>query len=55
MRGTRVLVSEQGIRPWTGIVGSRKVSPLTGWWLEVRRDDDGMTYVVSGSIVQVTR
>lgn len=43
-RGDRVVVVEPGIRPIPGEVGAAKFSPKSGWWYEVRRDDDGMTW-----------
>jgi hypothetical protein len=48
-RGDRITVSEPGIRPWIGVVGAVKFSPITGWWFEVAREDDGLSYVVPES------
>lgn len=48
----RVEVTEENIRPWTGTVTSVKQSQLSGTWLEVRRDDDGMTYGVPENLVR---
>ncbi len=44
-RGSRVLVEEPGISPWIGTVGATKRGSRC-WYVEVRRDDDGLTYVV---------
>ena len=46
-----VRVEEEGIRPWEGIVTAVKWSPVSGWWLEVRRGDEG-TYVVHESMIE---
>lgn len=40
-RGARVRVTEQNIRPWNGIVGSMKHSPVSGWWAEITGPDGG--------------
>jgi hypothetical protein len=44
-RGDLVEVREQGIRPWVGPVGAVKWSPVSGWWVEVRREGVG-TYTI---------
>ncbi len=41
-RGDRVLVREQGIQPWTGTVNAVKPSKVSGWWVDVDRDDVGV-------------
>lgn len=43
-RGDRVVVEEPNIAPKTGVVGAAKFSPKSGWWVEVRLDEDGMTW-----------
>lgn len=48
----RVEVTEENIRPWSGTVTSVKQSQLSGTWLEIRRDDDGMTYGVHEDLVR---
>lgn len=51
-RGDRVVVTEQGIRPWTGDVGAIKHSTVSGWWLEIARDDDdGRTWQINARYV----
>ncbi len=40
-RGERVVVTEQGLQPWEADVVALKPSSVSGWWLEVRRDDGG--------------
>jgi len=49
--GDRVTVREENIRPWTGEVTAVKLG-AAAWWLEVRRDDDGMTYGVVEDIAE---
>lgn len=51
-RGTKVLVTEENIRPWGGEVGSIKWSPKSGWLADVRRDDDGLTYAVPVGMIR---
>lgn len=41
-RGDRVRVEEQGITPWFGIVNAVKPSSVSGWWVDVDRDDVGI-------------
>ena len=43
-RGDRVVVEEPNIAPKTGVVGAAKFSPKSGWWVEVRLDEDGITW-----------
>ncbi len=50
-RGDIVEVREQNIRPWRGVVGAVKFSPVSGWWCEVR-EERGI-YVVAGELVRV--
>lgn len=45
-RGDRVEITEEGIRPWTGVVTALKPSFASGWWIDVKRDDDPMTWTV---------
>lgn len=42
-----VIVTEDGIRPWSGVVSTVKWSPVSGWWYDIRRDDDGLTLVIN--------
>lgn len=51
-RGTKVVVTEENIRPWAGEVGSTKWSPKSGWIADVRRDDDGLTYSVPVGMIR---
>jgi len=51
-RGARVLVEEPGISPWIGTVGATKRGSRC-WYVEVRRDDDGLTYVVPERYVEL--
>lgn len=44
-RGARVRVHEQGLREWEGTVTTVKPSRVSGWWMDVRRDD-GDTYAL---------
>ena len=55
----RVRVSEPGIKPWIGRVRACKPMLLQQsggkrllWRVEVRRDDDGMTYSVDARLVE---
>jgi hypothetical protein len=50
----RVEVREQGIRPWYGVVISVKWSAVSGWWLDVERDDsDRAVWVVQAVLARV--
>lgn len=49
-RGDEVVVDEPGIRPWTGVVTAVKHSPVSGWYVEIRRGDEG-TYVMPAHVV----
>jgi hypothetical protein len=40
-RGDRVVVTEQGIEPWSGTVQAVKPSSVSGWWADVDRDGVG--------------
>lgn len=62
-RYDRVIVEEQGLAPWTGVASTIKWSPggkrsiqghqsKPGWRIEVRRDDDGMTWTVPAELVR---
>ena len=51
---SEVEVTEPGIRTWTGIAMTAKFSPVSGWWLEVRREGEGIfTRVVHSDYVTV--
>ena len=50
-RGARVEVNEPGIRAWTGTVSSVKWSPVSGWWLDIERDDGDLTYIIPAEAV----
>lgn len=41
-RGERVVVTEEGIAPWRGIVNAIKPSKESGWWVDVDRDGVGI-------------
>lgn len=43
-RGDRVVAEQPNIAPKPGVVGAAKPSPKTGWWYEVRLDEDGLTW-----------
>lgn len=45
-RGDQVLVTEENISPWTGEATAVKPSVKSGWYIEVRRNDDGMTWSI---------
>jgi len=46
-RGDPVVVDEEGLLSWTGTVGAGpKPSPESGWWVDIVRDDDGITWAV---------
>jgi hypothetical protein len=41
-RDDRVRVTEENIEPWLGTVNSIKLSKVSGWWIDVDRDDVGV-------------
>lgn len=41
-RGDVVTVTEENIRPWTGVVLTVKPTPTSGWWIEVQHGDGGV-------------
>jgi hypothetical protein len=45
-------VGDLGTREWSGVVLSVKPSPASGWWFDIRRDDDGGWYVRHESTVR---
>lgn len=49
-RGQEILVQEPNIRPWRGTVLSMKWSPVSGWWIDVRREDGGWWIVHEGAV-----
>lgn len=51
-RGDEVAVTEEGIGTWSGTVGSVKGSLVSGWWLEVERED-GITFTVHARRVEL--
>ncbi len=51
-RGMEVRVEEQGITPWRGVAEALKWSSVSGWWFDVRRDEDGMTLIMHASRVR---
>ena len=57
-RRDRVVVTDEvgdlGTREWTGVVLSVKPSPASGWWFDIRRDDDGGWYVRHASSVRAS-
>jgi hypothetical protein len=40
-RGDEVLVTEEAIRPWAGVVTAVKWSNVSGWWIEIRTESYG--------------
>lgn len=52
-RGDRVVVTETGIRPWYGTVTTMKPSSVSGWWVDIRREDDGMTWQIQPGDIEV--
>jgi hypothetical protein len=36
---TPVTVASTNIRPWEGVILSRKFSPVSGWWYDVQGPD----------------
>lgn len=52
-RGDRVEIREKGISPWCGMVAAVKWSSVSGWWLEVQREEDGVTWHVSFALTDV--
>jgi hypothetical protein len=49
----RVEVREQNIRPWLGVVISVRWSAVSGWWLDVERDDsDRAVWVVQAGLAR---
>lgn len=49
-RGDMVSVSEPGLNPWAGIVLSVKLSRVSGWRVEVRKED-GLVWNVPSALV----
>lgn len=41
-RGDRVQVTEENIAPWLGTVTAIKPSKVSGWWVDVDRDEVGV-------------
>jgi hypothetical protein len=52
-RGDIVEVRPERIRPYRGTVTAVKPSQLSGWYVELRRHDDEMTWHVSADLVTV--
>jgi hypothetical protein len=52
-KGDRVEILEAGIRPWQGRVAALKPSFVTGWWVDVVRDDDRMTWTVCATTTDI--
>lgn len=48
-----VVVTEEGIRPWAGVVQTVKWSSESGWWAEVHRGGTAETYVIRAADVRV--
>jgi hypothetical protein len=49
-RGVEVEVTEENIRPWRGVVRAVKWSHLSGWWVEIERDDDITLSIPAGQV-----
>ena len=52
-RGDRVEITEEGIRPWPGMVTAVKPSFVSGWWIDVVRDFDNMVWSICVANVSV--
>lgn len=51
-RRDRVCVREPNIRPWIGHVTAVKWSSVSGWWVDVVRDDDRLSFVMPSDLVE---
>jgi hypothetical protein len=51
-RGQLVQVAEVNIRPWRAVVRGQKWSSVSGWWIDVEREDDKLTYSMRAALVQ---
>ena len=49
-RGEAVTVHEENIAPWSGVVTALKFSPVSGWWIEIRRGDEGTWHIQENDV-----